>query len=116
MKNKITTSTEFIESLIVQSWASEEFKSRLINDTINTLEKCKGKSLNMPNETSIVVTDQSNPNIIYLNIPPNPEELAHSEIDSVVGGCDGSANLPQNIGNVIGHALVYVGKKIASLF
>jgi len=65
----------FIHFLIKKCWENLNFKKKLIEDPITTIETIIGKPNNLPEGTHIHVEDQSDPEIIYFNIPPKPTQL-----------------------------------------
>jgi len=81
---------ELTQEIIIKSWEDLEFKNELIRDPLQTLKKLKGKTINLPENTSLVVEDQSDNNIIYLNIPRqvdlNDFELNDEQLELVSGG------------------------------
>ncbi|VAW11840.1 hypothetical protein MNBD_BACTEROID03-1900 [hydrothermal vent metagenome] len=60
---------EFIQQLIKVCWENPDFKKQLIASPIKTIEKVTGKPNRLPEGIQVEVEDQSNPSIIYLNIP-----------------------------------------------
>lgn len=53
--------------IISAAWESDDFKASLIDNPEETLEKFFGRSL--PTGKKIKVTDQSDPECLYINIP-----------------------------------------------
>lgn len=53
--------------IITEAWENDDFKKSLITNPEETLEKFFGRSL--PNGKKIKVTDQSDPEYLYINIP-----------------------------------------------
>ncbi len=53
--------------IITEAWENDDFKESLITNPEETLEKFFGRSL--PNVKKIKVTDQSDPEYLYINIP-----------------------------------------------
>lgn len=79
---------EILFNLIKKAWNDETFKQNLLNYPNETLESFFGKKL--PEEKKIRVTDQSNPEYLYINIPVNPVdlnfELEDRELENISGG------------------------------
>ncbi len=73
---KLTTdqkqAAKFIQELKKACWQSEKFKRKLIKSPVKTIEKLTGRKNRLPKGIKIQVEDQSDPSIIYLNIPANP--------------------------------------------
>jgi hypothetical protein len=59
-----------LHKIIEKAWESEEFKKELIAQPNETLDHFFGNS--HPFSKKIIVTDQSNPDVIYINIPVKP--------------------------------------------
>lgn len=84
---------EFLNLIYQKSWSDNSFKKKIIADPMKIIENLSGKPLNLPNEKNkILVEDQSNNSIIYLNIPcrHNQEdielELTDEQLELVAGG------------------------------
>ena len=74
--------------IITEAWLNDDFKNALIENPEETLEEFFGRRL--PSGKRIKVTDQSDPEYIYINIPIKPQlkedELDSSKLDDVNGG------------------------------
>jgi hypothetical protein len=74
--------------IITEAWENSDFKNSLISNPEETLRKLFGASL--PTGKKIKVTDQSDPDYIYINIPIKPQykdvELDEKNLDKVRGG------------------------------
>lgn len=81
---------ELVQSLISKSWEDPAFKTALIANPASTISNLTGKDLSLPANTSIVVEDQTDENIVYLNIPAEPSldslELNEEQLTLVAGG------------------------------
>lgn len=67
---------QLIQTLIKACWGSKKFKKKLIKSPVKTIEKVTGKKSHLPKGIQIEVEDQSDPTMIYLNIPPKPKNLS----------------------------------------
>ncbi|MCI4650685.1 TOMM propeptide domain-containing protein [Phaeodactylibacter sp.] len=80
---------QFVNQLFNECWNNEDFKNRLIASPVETLEDFKGQKLS-PDMKKIVVSDQTDPNIIFINIPPRVNlddlELSDEQLEMVSGG------------------------------
>lgn len=80
------------ELLITKAWESENFKSALINDPKTAIEQAIGAELAIPEGSQIIVEDQTDPNVIYINIPRQVDiddvELTDEQLENVAGGVD----------------------------
>lgn len=63
----------FLQLLFSQCNKNENLKKALLENPIKTLEKITGKPNSLPTGYTIEVEDQSNPECIYINIPPKPK-------------------------------------------
>lgn len=77
------------QELVSKAWESEEFKQRLIADPKAVIAEVTGEA--SPNKNlKIVVEDQTNPDVVYINIPHkvtfDSVELSEQELEMVSGG------------------------------
>ncbi len=84
-------SQELYGGLVSQSWKDESFKKSLISNPVQTIENFIGKPIYLKNGgKQIVVEDQGNENIVYLNIPARPSidelELTEEQLEMIAGG------------------------------
>ncbi|MEW7281269.1 NHLP leader peptide family RiPP precursor [Aquimarina sp. 2201CG1-2-11] len=79
---------EFLNSLITKAWEDAEFKKRLMANPKEEIQKITGKEISIDKE--VLVTDQTNPDHIYINIPAKPNledvELTDDQLEAVSGG------------------------------
>jgi len=89
-KEAQANSEKNFNTIISKSWEDEAFKQELISNPVQAIEKLSGKPLDLKGKT-IVVTDQTDPSVFYINIPVNPDnlELTESELEAVAGGQKG---------------------------
>jgi hypothetical protein len=96
-------SAELIQTLAQKAWESSNFKEQLINNPVATIESVTGQK--MQTNLNVVVEDQSNDSIIYLNIPRKVDmdtlELSDEQLEMVSGGTD--------ISFVVGYGLIALG-------
>jgi len=80
---------QVIQNLIAKAWESASFKEQLINNPQETIESVLGKKLNV-GDAQLVVEDQTDSDVIYLNIPRKVEldelELTDEQLEMVSGG------------------------------
>ncbi|MDR6461307.1 hypothetical protein J2786_004461 [Chryseobacterium vietnamense] len=63
--------------IISEAWENEDFKKYLIEHPEEALEKFFGKKT--PMGKKIKVTDQSDPDYLYINIPVKPQRMNKEE-------------------------------------
>lgn len=106
--------TELVRVLAQKAWDSAEFKTELINNPIATIEKVTGKNLANLNKT-IVVEDQTDANVIYINIPAKVDmtelELTEEQLEMIAGGVT-PALVAYGAGVAIGFGLCWLGSKL----
>ncbi|AXG69008.1 NHLP leader peptide domain protein [Kordia sp. SMS9] len=88
---------ELMQELITRAWESETFKLQLVNDPKAAIESVTGKSFELPEGKRVVVQDQSDDNVVYINIPAKPNldemELTDEQLEKVAGGLVVSASI-----------------------
>ena len=81
---------EIINTLAQKAWESSTFKEQLINNPVSTIESVIGRNFTMPDNTRLIVEDQTDSSIIYFNIPSQPNsdsiELSAEQLETVSGG------------------------------
>ena len=81
---------ELVQTLVEKAWKNATFKEQLISNPEATIEKVTGIKANFSKETEIKVEDQTDSNIIYLNIPQKVNldnfELTDEQLEMVSGG------------------------------
>ncbi|MFH6991515.1 NHLP leader peptide family RiPP precursor [Flavobacterium sp. FlaQc-48] len=74
--------------IIAEAWENDDFKKSLITNPEETLEKFFGRRI--PSGKKIKVTDQSDPEYLYINIPiklqQKDQELDEKKLDKLSGG------------------------------
>lgn len=83
-------SAELLKTLAQKAWESATFKEELIKNPIAIIEQVTGKDLTNFADRRIVVEDQTDESIIYLNIPAKVDiselELTEEELEMIAGG------------------------------
>lgn len=81
---------ELYQQLVEKAWEDTNFKKQLITSPVDTIKTFSEGKVNFHNEVSVVVEDQSNQSIIYINIPKNVNiedfELTEEQLEIVSGG------------------------------
>jgi hypothetical protein len=77
---------EVYRELVQKAWEDANFKNQLVNDPNSTISKYLGREVS----EKIVVHDQTDANVIYINIPAEPNlnelELSDEQLEMVSGG------------------------------
>ena len=88
-KEQIRKRKELHRELVTKAWESSTFKEQLINNPETVIAEFVGNP-EAKSEAKIVVEDQTNPNIIYINISKKINidniELTDEELGHVSGG------------------------------
>jgi hypothetical protein len=76
--------------IVQKAWDDDDFKSQLIDNPVATIEKLTGKKINLPVGKSLVVRDQTDESMVFINIPAKPNlddvELNEEQLEVVAGG------------------------------
>jgi hypothetical protein len=87
-EQQIQQGEELIKTLAQKAWESSTFKEQLVKNPVSTIESVTGQK--MTSEARVVVEDQTDESIIYLNIPRRFEfdelELTDEQLETVAGG------------------------------
>ena len=93
-----------LNSIYTKCWEDHEFKNNFVQNPKIVIEEQLGKKLTLSDcKNKIIVEDQSDKSIVYLNIPANEEindiELTTEELELIAGGvvCGGAC-----IGIIVG--------------
>ena len=78
------------ESLVAESWKDSAFKKALLESPKETIKKFTNGEVNFSGDETIVVVDQTDSNITYINIPRplqiDDMELNEEQLEAVAGG------------------------------
>lgn len=81
---------ELHQMLVQKAWESATFKEKLINNPYKTISEITGS--NISNDVKLVVEDQTDSNIFYINIPRKFDvdeiELTDEQLETISGGGD----------------------------
>ena len=70
---ELTKEQKVIQKVITEAWSNPSFKKELIANPTDAIKKLTGQTLAIPAGKTLAVYDQSNPNVVCLNIPPQPD-------------------------------------------
>nr|WP_294924935.1 hypothetical protein [uncultured Flavobacterium sp.] len=81
---------ELMKSLIEKAWENATFKDQFVENPVAAIKEFTNKEFTMPENKRLVVEDQTDNSIIFLNIPSKPNyseiELTDEQLDIVAGG------------------------------
>ncbi len=87
---ELTKEQKILQQVLSEAWRNPAFKQELIAAPEAAIKKLTGESFELPKGKRLQVFDQSNPDIICLNIPQEPNmdnvELTDDELELVAGG------------------------------
>ena len=79
-----------MQTIIGKAWEDKSFKQALIDSPIEAIKKATGETVIVPEGKRMVVRDQTNESVIYINIPAEPKlddvELSEEQLEAVAGG------------------------------
>lgn len=87
----LTNQNELFAQVIQKCWKDSDFKQKLVNRPVETMEEFSGKKLRFPTGKTLVVRDQTDENTVYINIPSvnvvtGSTELTEEQMELVSGG------------------------------
>ncbi len=110
LTNKQKKSQELLQKIIYKAWEDETFKQELSVNPIDAIEKATGERINLPEGKTLIVKDQTDESIVYINIPTEPNmddlELSEEQLEAVAGGTLGSLvliNLNDSINQILNY-------------
>ncbi|KOP39314.1 NHLP leader peptide family natural product precursor [Flavobacterium sp. WLB] len=88
---EFTQEQKLYAELVQKAWENADFKKELIANPVAAIEKFAGKKLDLPAGKTIVVRDQTDDSVIYINIPAAVKQsadaqLSEEQLESVAGG------------------------------
>ncbi len=87
---ELTKEQEILQQVISEAWSNPSFKQELMQSPLEAIERLTGKTLKLPEGKTLQVFDQSNEDVICLNIPQQPNmdslELTDEQLELVAGG------------------------------
>jgi hypothetical protein len=105
---------ELMKTLVEKAWESAEFKEQLIKNPQDTIKSISG----INSQERIIVEDQSDSSMIYLNIPRKGElndfELTDEQLEMTAGG-ESVCIIALGIGFMAGVAFMGVCAAVAAV-
>jgi hypothetical protein len=91
---EITQDQKLYVEIIQKAWEDAAFKEELVANPVATIEKFTGKKMNLPEGKTLVVRDQTDDSVVYINIPAESKksvdtELDDAQLEAVAGGIIG---------------------------
>ncbi len=87
---ELTQEQKLYAEIVQKAWDDAQFKSELLVNPAEVIEKFTGKKLNLPQGKTLMVHDQTNEETLYINIPAKPNmedvELNEDQLEVVAGG------------------------------
>ncbi len=87
---EFTQEQKLYAEIVQKAWEDAQFKSELVANPAEAIEKLTGQKLNLPQGKTLVVRDQTDEATVYINLPakPNTEdaELSEEQLEVVAGG------------------------------
>ncbi len=87
---ELTKEQKLFQTIVQKAWEDNDFKQELIANPLDAIESLTGVRLNLPQGKTIVVLDQTDDSVVYINIPvqPNMEdvELTEEQLEIIAGG------------------------------
>jgi len=89
---KLTKEQKLFQTVVQKAWEDSAFKTALMADPINAIENLTGKRINVPEGKTLVVRDQTDESVVYINIPAQQSmddvELTEEQLEIIAGGGD----------------------------
>ena len=90
---EFTQEQKLYGEIVQRAWEDPQFKSELMANPSEAIEKLTGRKFNLPQGKTLVVRDQTNEDTFYINIPVKPKtddvELNEEQLEVVAGGITG---------------------------
>jgi hypothetical protein len=87
---EITQEQKLNAQVVQKAWDDAQFKSELLANPVEAMEKLTGSKINLPEGKKLVVIDQTDESTIYFNIPAKQNmdnvELNEEQLEAVAGG------------------------------
>ena len=92
---KLTKEQKLFQTIVQKAWEDAGFKTALVKHPLDAIEELTGKRLNIPEGKTLVVRDQTDESIVYINIPVQQSmddvELTEEQLEIVAGGVNPGA-------------------------
>ena len=89
-QEQVQEGQDLFQKIINEAWGSSAFKEQLIANPVSAIKQICDKGFSMPEGKQIVVEDQTDSSVIYLNIPAEPNmddlQLNDEQLQLISGG------------------------------
>jgi hypothetical protein len=76
--------------VIQRAWDDAQFKSELMANPVEVMEKLTGNKISLPEGQKLVIIDQTDESTVYFNIPRKIDidslELTEEQLEQIAGG------------------------------
>lgn len=87
---ELTKNQKIIATLFEKAWGDPAFRAALVANPEAVIQELTGQTLDLPEGKRLVVVDQTDAEVKYLNIPAEPDfdemELTDEQLEMVAGG------------------------------
>jgi len=88
---EFTQEQKLYAEIVQKAWEDTAFKKELVANPLATIEKFTGKKINLPEGKTLVVRDQTDGSVVYINIPAQSKntddvELSEEQLEMAAGG------------------------------
>lgn len=87
---EFTKEQKLFQSIVQKAWEDSAFKAELMTNPVSAIEALTGEQINLPEGKTIVVRDQTDDSVVYINIPAEPNmedvELNEEQLEIISGG------------------------------
>nr|WP_281168802.1 NHLP leader peptide family RiPP precursor [Rudanella lutea] len=87
---EISQEQKLYAQVVAKAWEDAQFKSELINNPLETIEKLTGEKILIGQGQKFLVVDQTDESTVYFNLPKKVEldcmELSDEQLEMVAGG------------------------------
>ena len=100
-----TKEQKLFQTVVQKAWENTTFKQELIANPITAIENLTGKRVKLPEGKTVVVRDQTDASVVYINIPAEPNmddmELTEEQLEiAKFWDCNQSLNSHTEFGDV----------------
>ena len=78
------------QTIVNKAWEDDAFKRKLILSPVSVIEGLIGERLKLSKDKTIVVSDQTDESVVYINIPAKVSmddmELTEEQLEIIAGG------------------------------